>query len=282
MTTLRLWLRSAGAQLDAISESASLDAQVLAAHMLNKPRSWILAHSDEQLDKNTETALSEALSQLLKGTPLPYLLGYWEFFGMDFTVTPDVLIPRPETELLVEHALTWLKDHPGRRRAADIGTGSGCIAIALAKNCPDLCVTAVDISTAALNIAEHNAAKHDVSERITFIHGDLTSPLNGQYDLICSNPPYIPSHKLPGLAVTKHEPALALDGGIEGLDAIRPVLADVPRVLAPDGLMLVEIEATLGEAVVDLAHELIPNYHACVLPDLAGLPRLLCIELTRA
>jgi len=280
MTELRSWLRSASAQLDLTSESASLDAQVLAAHILKQSRSWILAHNTEQLDKNSETALNEALSQLLKGKPLPYLLGHWEFYGLDFTVTPDVLIPRPETELLIEKALDWLKGHPDAHRAADIGTGSGCIAVTLAKHCPGLQVTAVDISPTALNIAAQNAAKHDVSKQINFIQGDLTTPLSGQFDLVCSNPPYIPSHKLPGLAVTKHEPALALDGGPEGMDAIHPLLADLPRILAPDGLLLVEIEATLGEAVIDLAHELIPQYHACVLPDLAGLPRLLCIKLT--
>ncbi len=282
MTSLRSWLQSASAQFAPISESASLDVQVLAAHILNKPRSWILAHGEEHVDKNTETALNLALSQLLNGVPLPYILGHWEFYCLDFIVSPDVLIPRPETELLVETALDWLQQHPRRRRAADIGTGSGCIAVSLAKHCPDLQLTAVDISPTALHIARQNAAAHTVQERIEFIHGSLTQPLQGQYDLICSNPPYIPSHKLPGLAVSKHEPALALDGGPEGLDAIRALLQDTPRILAPNGLILVEIESGQGETVLSLAHELLPHYPARVLPDLAGLPRLLCIELTPA
>ena len=280
MAELRSWLQSASAQLKPISESAALDAQILLAHFIQKPRSWILAHSEEQLDKNTETALNEALSLLFKGTPLPYILGHWEFFALDFIVTPDVLIPRPETELLVETALEWLNAHPQRRRVADIGTGSGCIAVALAKNCPDLSITAVDISPAALNIASQNAATNGADKQINFIQGNLTQPLSEQYDLICSNPPYIPSHKLPGLVVSKHEPNLALDGGPEGLDAIRALLADAPRILAPDGLMLIEIESGQGEAILDLAHQLLPQHHACVLPDLAGLPRLLCIGNT--
>lgn len=280
MTELRSWLQSASAQLEPVSESAALDAQVLLAHFIQKPRSWILAHSEEQLDKNTETALNEALSLLFQGTPLPYILGHWEFYGLDFIVSADVLIPRPETELLVETALDWLQKHPHRRRAADIGTGSGCIAVSLAKHCPDLKIIGVDISSAALNIATQNAANNGVDKQINFIQGNLTQPLSGRYDLICSNPPYIPSHKLPGLAVSKHEPSLALNGGPEGLDAIRALLADAPRILAPDGLMLIEIESGQGEAVLDLAHELLPQHHACVLPDLAGHPRLLYVEST--
>jgi release factor glutamine methyltransferase len=278
MTTLRSWLQSASAQLETVSESAALDAQVLLAHSLKKSRSWIHAHPETQIDEHTETALTEALSRLLNGSPLPYILGYWEFYGLDFIVSPDVLIPRPETELLVETALDWLNTHPQRRRAADIGTGSGCIAIALAKHCPDLTVTAVDISPAALNIAAQNAAVNNVQSQIKFVQGDLTQPLGDQYDLICSNPPYIPSHKLPGLAVTRHEPTLALDGGPEGLDAIRIILADLPRILAPGGLTLIEIESGQGETVIDLAHELLPHYLALVLNDLAGLPRLLCVS----
>lgn len=278
MTTLRSWLQSASAQLDPISESAALDVQVLLAHFLKKTRSWIHAHPETQIDIPTETALTEALSQLLNGFPLPYLIGHWEFYGLDFLVTPDVLIPRPETELLMETALDWLNIHPQRRSAADIGTGSGCIAIALAKHCPDLTLTAVDISPAALRIAAQNAAANAVQEQIAFVQGNLTQPLDDQYDLICSNPPYIPSYKLPGLAVAKNEPALALDGGPKGLDAIRSLLTDIPRVLAPGGLALIEIESGQGEAVLDLAHELLPQYHALVLNDLAGLPRLLCIN----
>ena len=278
MTTLRSWLQSASAQLDPISESAALDAQVLLAHFLKKSRSWIHAHNEEPIEENLETALNETLSQLSNGTPLPYLLGHWEFYGLDFIVTPDVLIPRPETELLVETALDWLNTHPQRRRATDIGTGSGCIAITLAKHCPDLTLTALDISPAALEIAAQNAAANVVQEQITFMQGNLTQPLDDQYDLICSNPPYIPSYKLSGLAVAKHEPALALDGGPEGLDAIRALLTDIPRILAPGGLMLVEIESGQGKAVLDLAHDLLPHYHVCVLSDLASLPRLLCVS----
>ncbi len=186
--------------------------------------------------------------------------------------------PARETELLVETALDWLQQHPPRRRAVDIGTGSGCIAITLAKHIPDIAITAVDISPAALCIAAKNAAANAIQEQITFVQGNLTQPLQDQYDLICSNPPYIPSHKLPGLAVSKHEPNLALDGGPEGLDAIRIILTDLPRILAPGGLTLIEIESGQGESVLSLVTEFLPQYPARVLPDLAGLPRLLCIH----
>ncbi|MCD4671591.1 MAG: peptide chain release factor N(5)-glutamine methyltransferase [Anaerolineaceae bacterium] len=278
MTDLRSWLQHASAQLNVISDTPALDAQVLLADFLQQPRTWILAHNEEILNTQLETALNEALSQLVKGMPLPYLIGHWEFFGLDFAVTPDVLIPRPETELLVETALEWLQDHPQRRLAADVGTGSGCIAVSLAKQVGDLSVTAVDISRQALDVATQNVAAHAVEDQVRLVQGSLMQPLQGRFDLICSNPPYIPSEKLAGLAVAKHEPHLALDGGADGLNAIITLLNDAPRVLAPGGLMLIEIESSQGEAVLDLAHEILPKYLARVLPDLAGLPRLLCME----
>lgn len=278
MTDLRSWLQHASAQLNVISDTPALDAQVLLADFLQQPRAWILAHNEEILNTQLETALNEALSQLVKGVPLPYLTGHWEFFGLDFAVTPDVLIPRPETELLVETALEWLQGHPQRRLAADIGTGSGCIAVSLAKQVSDLSVTAVDISRQALDVAAQNITAHAVEDQVRLVQGNLTQPLQGRFDLICSNPPYIPSEKLAGLAVAKHEPRLALDGGADGLTAISDLLQAAAHLLAKGGLMLVEIEAGQGESALALAHDLLPAANCTVLPDLAGHPRLLCVE----
>ena len=278
MPSLRSWLQQASAKLQAVSQTPSLDAQVLLAHHLHQPRTWLLAHADQELDARLEPALNQDLSQLLKGFPLPYLLAQWEFFGLQFSVTPAVLIPRPETELLVETALAWLRSHPARRQAIDIGTGSGCIPIALAKHIQNLIITAVDISPAALYVAAQNAKTNGVQEQVRFINANLTQALRGQFDLIFSNPPYIPSRKLPGLKVASHEPLLALDGGPDGLNLISALLQDAARLLASDGLLLVEIEAGQGQAALNLAQRFFPSARSCVLPDLAGLPRLLQIE----
>ncbi len=132
-------------------------------------RSWVLAHPELSLTIDQQDQLKEWLQRLGSGEPLPYVLGEWEFYGLDFFLSPAVLIPRPETELLVERALGWLKEHPGCSRAADVGTGSGCIAIALAANCPDLSVTASDISFEALRVARSNAARYCLDGRICFV-----------------------------------------------------------------------------------------------------------------
>ena len=145
-----------------LSETPALDAQVLLSHILEVPRSWVLAHPEAHLDNIQYKLIIQAMEQLELGVPLPYIIGHWEFYGMDFQVTPKVLIPRPETELMVEHGISWLRDHPDQRNAVDIGTGSGCIGIALAKNILDLKVMMVDISSDALAVAQVNAEKHNL------------------------------------------------------------------------------------------------------------------------
>ena len=279
MPALRSWLQQASAQLQTASDTPALDAQVLLAHHLQQPRSWLLAHAEQELDARLEPALNQDLSQLLNGFPLPYLLGQWEFFGLQFAVSPAVLIPRPETELLVETALDWLHNHPSRRLAIDIGTGSACIPVALAKFVSKLSITAVDISRSALHLAARNVQFHQVQNQVHLLQADLMQPLQASFDLICSNPPYIPSRKLADLAVSRYEPALALDGGTDGLKTITGLLQQAYTLLAPGGLMLVEIEADQGEAVHALAQNIFPAAHTCILPDLAGHSRLLQIKL---
>jgi release factor glutamine methyltransferase len=279
MPDLRSWLQQASAQLQAASDTPALDAQVLLAHHLQQPRTWLLANSEQKLNLQLETALNQALSQLLNGFPLPYLLGHWEFFGLQFAVSPAVLIPRPETELLVETALDWLHSHPSRRLAIDIGTGSACIPVTLAKYVSELSITAVDISRSALHLAARNVQVHQVQNQVHLLQADLMQPLQASFDLICSNPPYIPSRKLADLAVSRYEPALALDGGTDGLKIITSLLQQASTLLAPGGLMLVEIEADQGEAARNLAQHTFPAARTCILPDLAGHPRLLQIEL---
>ena len=179
-------------RLEKSSASSDLDAQVLLARVLDKSRSWVMAHPETTLASGQVVAVEQLAASLEQGYPLPYVLGRWEFFGLEFEVTPDVLIPRPETELLVERAIGWLQAHPDRRHVADIGTGSGCIGIALAANVPDLQVMGSDISAEAVKMAQHNAIKNGVGQRMEFRCCDLF-PVETEFDLIVANLPYIPT-----------------------------------------------------------------------------------------
>ena len=266
-------------RLQAGSDTPALDAQVLLAHVLGVQRAWVLAHPEAELPAEAGNNLQAALERLERGEQLPYVLGHWEFYGLDFYLSPDVLIPRPETELLVEQAIDWLQAHPQQRRAADVGSGSGCIAVATAVHVPNLQMVASDISLAALKIAHHNAVHHRVAERIDFLACDLLPPLASRLDLICANLPYIPDEVLKSLKVYRSEPALALAGGANGLDLIRRLLFNAPPRLAPGGLILLEIEASQGEAVCRLAAQAFPQAEVYLLQDLAGKDRLVRVEL---
>jgi release factor glutamine methyltransferase len=275
---IRDQLRSLAAALP--GDSPVLDAQVLLAHVTGQNRTWVLSHPEAELNTAQEKALTEALERLKQGEPLPYVLGHWEFFGLDFSVTPDVLIPRPETELLVETALDWLKTHPGRR-ALDIGTGSGCIPVAIAYACHALCFIATDISLPALEVAKHNAKKQGVSNRVLFIQADLfpRGLLASSFDLVTANLPYIPTATMQELPIFGREPALALDGGADGLDLIRQLLARLATKPAKGGLILLEIENRQGAAANALARENFPDANIQIKKDLAGHERLVVIQL---
>jgi release factor glutamine methyltransferase len=271
-------------RLAPLSETAGLEAQLLLAYILHKSRAWVLSHPEVVLTPAQQSELERSAACRLSGEPLPYILGHWEFFGLDFQVTPAVLIPRPETELLVEHALDWLRRHPTCRQAADVGTGSGCIAIALASRIPDLRILATDISPQVLEIARRNAAQHGVSERITFVQADLLK-LPGEYhtvpfDLVAANLPYIPRQALAELPVSRFEPTLALDGGDDGLDLIRRLLQQAPGTLSPQGCLLLEIEARQGESASALAKAAFPQAQIQLLPDLGEYNRLVEVVLS--
>lgn len=265
-------------QLSLVSETPILDAQVLLGRVFEKSRAWVLAHPEAILSPVQEASLQAYLDQLRSGIPLPYVLGEWEFYDLTFSLTSQVLIPRPETELLVDQALKWLASARPNRLACDVGTGSGCIAVTLAAHQPDLHLLAIDISLPALQTAAANAERHKVSSQIDFLQNDLTKGIGGHFDLICANLPYIPSARLRSLPVYGREPGLALDGGPDGLDLIRRLLSHAPGNLTPGGLLLMEIEATQGEAVLELARQTFPNSRPMVLTDLAGMDRLLVVE----
>ena len=232
-----------------------------------------------RLSLNTpqQQALAIAAGRLEAGEPLPYVLGEWEFFGLPFSLTPQVLIPRPETERLVELALAWLDKHPERRIAADIGTGSGCIAVTLSARMNHLRVIATDISGEALQVASDNILRHKVADRCKLVQSDLMDNLDGSFDLICANLPYIPAATLHSLEVYRREPTLALDGGEHGLDLIARLMQQAPSRLAPGGLLLLEIEASQGADVSALAHQAFPTGKVRLIADFAGLDRVVSI-----
>ena len=254
-------------------------ALVLLAHVLGKPKTWLLAHPETHLTKAQANQMESLLCRLEAGEPLPYLLGKQEFFGLEFEVNPSVLIPRPETEFMVETALSWLAVQSGARKGVDVGTGSGCIAVSLVSNCPDLQMLATDISQEALDVAARNAQKHNTSDRILFERVDLLPDTIGKTDLICANLPYIPTAKLPDVNSLPWEPSLALDGGEHGLELIERLLARSVSILNTPGLILLETEETLGAQTVQLARRYFPAAEITLYQDLSKRDRLVSIEL---
>jgi len=267
------------------TDSPRLTAEVLLAHVLGVSRTQLLSHPEQPISSAALTEFEPLLARAALGEPLAYLTGHREFYALDFLVDSSVLVPRPETELIIDLALS--PSHPFTLSAnssiLDIGTGSGCIAIALAVHLPSAHVTALDISPDALTLARLNAQRHGVSNRITFLESDLLSSFfllpSSSISLLTANLPYIPSAELRGLPVSKHEPALALDGGPDGLALIRRLLADAPRVMAPNGRLLLEIGSTQGEAVAALARAAFPTAEVRVHQDLAGLDRVVEVDL---
>lgn len=282
-----LLLSDIAERLKPLSDTPALDASVLIAHILGKPRTWVIAHPEIILTPEQQEQMEASLLRLAGGEAFPYVLGRWEFFGLDFDVTHDVLIPRPETEILVEKAITWLQGHPGRGSVADVGTGSGAIAIAIAVHVPSVHILATDISANALRVAKQNAEKHRVIKQIEFVECDLLPgrSLQGDrramLDLLCANLPYIPTDTLHNLAVFGREPSLALDGGTDGLDLYRRLFAVTPEWMAEDGKLLLEIEATQGANIQRLAREVFGTAAVHLHRDLAGKDRLLEIKLRK-
>lgn len=287
MTTVTAALHKSLSALAPVSETARLDSEVWLAHILGAPRAWLLAHGEHQLSEQQAADWRSGLQRLAGGEPLPYLLGRWEFYGLSFEVSPAVLIPRPETELLVDEALAWLHTHrvgthPGRRAAADVGTGSAAIPVAIAANVPDVVFHAIDISPDALAIAEANIRQHGLAERVHASQGNLLAGFDTPLDLITANLPYIPSARVPELAVAQWEPRLALDGGTDGLELIRVLIHQAGQLLLPGGLFLEEIDPELEDSVQALARQQWPTAHIEVLADLTGRPRLLRVALEAA
>lgn len=299
MLTVRAALRTGIAQLrEASVPSFTLAAELLLLHVLGRNRTWLYAHPDESISNSDAQKFSALLSRRAAGEPTQYLTGKQEFWGLEFDVTPDVLIPRPETEHVIEVALDRLalrelranrpqKSEGAGLQIADIGTGSGCIAIALAKELPAANFIATDISRAALSVAKRNAQRHAVSDRIDFRAANLlaldsplaTSHSSVSFDLIASNPPYIGRREADSLPreVRDHEPAAALFGGEEGYELYADLITQSARHLKPAGILVLELGHNSLPAVQPLL-DAKDWTNIAVTNDLAGIPRILAAE----
>ena len=263
--------------------SYSIDAQVLLSKVTGLDRTGLLLKEEVVLTDEQQQQYKNLLDRRAWGEPVAYLTGSKEFMGLDFVVSPAVLIPRPDTELMVETALAFLQSQgEGACLAADVGTGSGAIAVSLANYLPGLQVYAIDLSPDALAIAGQNAILHQVDRRVTLLQGNLLQPisleLSGRLNVITANLPYIPSGEIAGLMsdVKDYEPHLALDGGCDGLDLYRLLLPQAYNLLKPGGLLLMEIGPGQGEAAKKMLPE--ERWQAEIKLDLACRERLVVAQ----
>lgn len=249
------------------------DASSLLGFVLQENSAYLIAHSDDQLAANQKMILDACVKRRSDREPLQYITGRQEFWRLEFEVTPDVLIPRPETEILVEAAIESLtgRNHP---RFCEIGIGSGCITAAILHSLPNATAVATDVSRAALQVAARNAAKHGVVERLELRETDLLEGINERFDLIVSNPPYVPDGDIEDLQpeVRDFEPRTALAGGVDGLDVVRLIIDEAPRSLRPDGVLIMEIGHDQADRVANLFDESIWG-SAEILRDLQKMDR---------
>lgn len=278
MPTLRMLLRDAAGRLATSSPTPRLDAELLLAHTLGLSRAGLLAASDGAIPAAAEAAFTALLRRRLDLEPVAYLVGSKEFWGLEFAVDQRVLVPRPETELLVEQALGWAQGRDAALTIADIGTGSGAIAVALALALPQARLFAVDHSPDALAVAATNVRRYGLEERVELLTGDLLGPLTQAVDILVSNPPYTLLAEVDE-GVRRHEPALALDGGPDGLALYRRLLAQAPAYLRPGGLLLLELGHDQWPAVASLAATAFPTATISPHHDLAGIVRVLRLSL---
>ena len=281
------------------SGSARLDAELLLGQTLGIDRTGVLAHPDAPVGPDARQAFEVAVERRERGEPVAYIRGFREFHGLAFATDSRALIPRPETELLVDAAideivarLTATPRLPGAPalRVVDVGTGTGAIAVSVLaalrrrKMADQVMVIAIDVSEDALQLARENAVGHGVADRMVFVTADLLPyHVEPPYGVVCANLPYVPTGDLPTLSPElAFEPQAALDGGPDGLDVVRRLLDRLPNVTEVDGIALLEIGAEQGDAVAHEVAERLPGARCTVMPDLAGRPRLVRIELSPA
>ncbi len=283
---------------EAGSEEASLEAELLLAYALNTDRTHLYQRLREELPENAARAFEALLQRRLAHEPTAYIVGRKEFYGLDLDVTPAAIIPRPETETLVELVLEFIatREAGHETRVVDVGVGCGAVAVALAVNLPQAGIVATDVSPEALALACRNAERHGVAGRIRFLEGDLLAPLQGsahpepkpggsrdssrRVDVIAANLPYVRTGDFEAgpPEIRQHEPRLGLDGGPEGLRIIERLLRQAPACLKPGGALFVEIGEEQGDAARRLAAEAFPEARIEVRNDLSGLDRVLVVR----
>ncbi len=275
-TKLNAWRLKAIQTLSPFSEEAVIEVNAILKNQLKKDLTWIILNPDFLIPPDKMQGLESDLEKLKQKMPLAYVLGFQEFYGLNFIVSSDVLIPRPETELLVENAIHWGRRINQSIRLLDIGTGSGCIAISILKNLPNCFGIGIDISYQASRIAKENANKLNVSN-IEFIVSDLTMPIMGKFDLVCANLPYIPTDAVPTLTHSRHEPLIALDGGVNGKEIVYSLICQLKEKINSPGVILLEIQNDQGKDVFDYASLQFPKAHLSILEDYSSQPRLVKI-----
>ncbi len=270
-------LQSATKQLSPHSSSPRLDAEILLAHLLKVGRSHLLAHSTDTLESANQAAFSAFLWQRERGEPIAYIIGRKEFYGLDLIITPDVLVPRPETESAVDACLESLPDND-ISLLADIGTGSGAILVAVCKNRPRLKAFGIEISPLALEVARQNCLAHNIDSQVTLLVGHLLEPLPEKVGVIVANLPYVSLGEAT-IDVATWEPQIAVFGGGEdGTALIREFLVHAPDYLLPGGTIVMEVAYSQGKLVSDLASTAFPSARIEIRKDLAGYDRIIVIK----
>lgn len=279
-------------------DTPKLDSELLLGHVLDWTRAQLYTHMDRPLSDQEREAFERLVERRLTYEPVAYLVGQKSFYGLDLFVDHRVLIPRPETELLVDLALDIIMQadrltasvtngnggDPAHRVAsvsvADVGTGSGAVSLAIAANTRAARVCGIDISADALAVARANAERHHLADRVQFLRGDLLEPLDSPVDVIVANLPYVAQHEWDALApdIAQYEPSLALAGGVDGLGVIRRLIGQSPARLRPGGMMLMEIGATQGAAVAALARQQFPDAFVEIVTDYAYNDRIVRVQ----
>lgn len=282
---MRAALNAAASAIGAAGDAPGIDARRILAHVLDRDAAWLIAHSGDRLPADALARLHALVARRAAGEPLAYVVGSAWFYGREFLVSPDVLVPRPETEHIVEAALADLRARHGhsvrRLRACDVGTGSGAIALTLAAEFPGLEVVASDVSEPALSVARRNAVRLELEARVHFVRGDLAAPIAplGPYDCVVANLPYVPSVDVPVMPdPVGFEPRIALDGGEDGLALYRRLLVGLPRMLAPGGSAFLEAAPGTIERLAVLAETALAA-HVEIGEDYAGKERWVSVTL---
>ena len=263
---------------------ARLEAEILLTNILQMPRHRIYAYPEQDLTPQQGEFLARLVERRLKREPLAYILGHKEFYGLQLAVGPGVMIPRPETELLVEQSLflSMMRMEPGELVIAEAGTGSGAICINLAIHLPSARIYATELYPEALKVAEYNIQRHNVADRVNLLHGDLLEPVPETADIIVANLPYLSSDKISGLQPeVQWEPREALDGGADGLDLIRRLLQQARQKLKPTGVINLELDPHQVQPVEEMGKELFPTATISIEQDLAHLDRIFLLDLSR-